>query len=196
MSERVGSVSVCARRCCACLRVCWSFFLSVRDPVRFPCVYMMPRVLVCRGPSVFPRVGWKLWVCPVCVMVTRYIQRCWGGCLSGGGWRDSRGLLLRCWLARFVATATPVTWSPNPNVRAFFPSRPEAPDRCVRTGPRPPPPPPLGTRPLLLSTPCFSGHHLNSTKRPPSLPTPPAPPAPPALPPPQVQSNPDKSNYS
>lgn len=66
----------------------------------------------------------------------------------------------------------------------------------ARTGPGPPPPPHLGTGPLLLSTPCSGGRHLDSTKRPPSLPTPPAPPAPPAFPPPQVQSNPDKSNYS
>lgn len=105
------------------------------------------------------------------------------GSLSGGGWRGSRALPLRCRLARFIAVATSATSPPNPNVRAFLSSLPEAPDRFARTGPRPPPPSPLGAGPLLLSTPCFSGRHLNSTKRPPSLPTPPAPPAPPALPP-------------
>lgn len=105
------------------------------------------------------------------------------GSLSGGGWRGGRALPLRGRLARFIAVATSATSPPNPNVRAFFSSLPEAPDRFARTGPRPPPPSPLGAGPLLLSTPCFSGRHLNSTKRPPSLPTPPAPPAPPALPP-------------
>lgn len=78
----------------------------------------------------------------------------------------------RHWLVRSILHHLHIEYK-DPS--AFFLSLPEAPDPCQH-GLRLPPflLLPWAGSPLFLSILCFGGHYLNSTKRPPSLPTPPS----------------------
>lgn len=155
VSVRVGSVPLLVGGCsCACLwRVGGFLFVSVRDPVCFLCVYVTWRVPACQRLRVFPRVGWRLWVCPhVChgdsrhMMAFRGCVKC--GYLNGGGLEaETATAMLASLFCHYI-----VSKSEREDLSAFFPSPSEAPGP-YQHGPRAPSPRPLGWPDLCSSAP-------------------------------------------
>lgn len=155
VSVRVGSAPLSVGGCsCACLwRVGGFLFVSVRDPVCFLCVYVTWRVPACQRLRVFPRVGWRLWVCPhVChgdsrhMMAFRGCGKC--GYLNGGGLEaETATAMLASLFCHYI-----VSKSEREDLSAFFPSPSEAPGP-YQHGPRAPSPRPLGWPDLCSSAP-------------------------------------------